>query len=91
MKTYFVTKLKGYAMAHLPLTRPHQASLSTAVAACAPKVQLTLLQRIVGVWRQRQHLSRLDDHMRRDIGLSDTQISHEVQRPIWDVPQTWRH
>lgn len=78
-------------MADLPLSRPQQAPLATAVAACAPKVHLTLLQRIIGVWRQRQHLDRLDAHMRRDIGLSDTQISQEVQRPMWDVPHTWRH
>ncbi len=91
MKTYFVTKQKGTAMAHLPLSRPHQATLSEAVAACAPKVQLTLLQRVVGVWRQRQHLNRLPEHMRRDIGLTDAQIDAEVQRPLWDVPQTWRH
>ncbi|GAB5449065.1 DUF1127 domain-containing protein [Gymnodinialimonas sp.] len=78
-------------MAHLPLSRPHQAPLSRVVATCAPKVELTLLQRIFGVWRQRQHLDRLPAHMRRDIGLSDAEIAHEVQRPIWDVPQTWRY
>ncbi|OAN73028.1 hypothetical protein A8B78_19170 [Jannaschia sp. EhC01] len=77
-------------MAHLPLSRPQQASLSRAVAACAPKVQLTLLQRLLGVWRQRQHLDRLPHHLRRDIGLSDAEIAQEVQRPIWDVPHTWR-
>lgn len=78
-------------MAHLPLSRPHQATLSSAVAACAPKVELTWLQRIIGVWRQRQHLDRLPEHMRRDIGLSDAEIAQETQRPLWDVPQTWRY
>ena len=77
-------------MAYLPLSRPQQAPLTNAVAACAPKVQLTLLQRVFGVWRQRQHLSRLPDHMRRDIGLTDGQIAQEMQRSIWDVPHTWR-
>lgn len=77
-------------MADMPLTRPHQASLSEAVAACAPKVQLSLLQRVIGVWRQRQHLDRLPAHMRRDIGLSDAQVARETQRPLWDVPQNWR-
>lgn len=91
LKSNFVTKQKGTAMAHLPVSRPHQATLSKAVAACAPKVQLTLLQRVIGVWRQRQHLKRLPAHMRRDIGLSNAQIAEEVQRPLWDVPQTWRH
>ncbi len=56
----------------------------------APKVDLGLASRIFGVWRQRQHLSRLPAHMRRDIGLSDVEIDRETARPIWDVPQTWR-
>lgn len=77
-------------MAHLPLTRPHQASLTEAMAACAPKVHLSRFQRILGVWRQRQQLNRLPEHMRRDIGLSDATIAQETQRPLWDVPHTWR-
>lgn len=77
-------------MAHLPLTAPTHSPLANAVAACAPKVQLTLMQRIIGVWRQRQHLERLPAHMRRDIGLSDGDIARETQRSLWDVPQTWR-
>lgn len=77
-------------MAHLPLSRPHQTTLTAAVAACAPKVELTFFQRIFNVWRQRQQLDRLPQHMRRDIGLSDVEIARETQRPLWDVTQTWR-
>ena len=77
-------------MAHLPLSRPHQAPFSDVVAACKPMVQLTYLQRIFGVWRQRQQLSRLPAHRRDDIGVSTADVTREIQRPIWDVPQTWR-
>lgn len=78
-------------MANLSLYRRREAPLARAVAACNPKVKLTLLQRIIGVWRQRQHLDRLPEHLRRDIGLNDAEIAVEVQRPLWDVPHTWRH
>ena len=77
-------------MAHLPFTRPQQARITEAVAACAPKVQLSLAQRVFGVWRQRRQLDRLPQHLRRDIGVTDATIMQEVQRPLWDVPQTWR-
>lgn len=81
-------------MAHLPLSRPlaspFAVPLTGAVAACSPKAQLSLLQRVFGVWRQRQQLDRLPAHMRADIGLSDVEITRETQRPLWDVPQTWR-
>ncbi|MEX3016217.1 DUF1127 domain-containing protein [Gymnodinialimonas hymeniacidonis] len=73
-------------MADLSLSRPHIG----CSAKTAPEVRLTVFQRIFGVWRQRQHLDRLDAHMRRDIGVTDAQIHREVERPIWDVPTTWR-
>lgn len=73
-------------MADLSLSRPHHGT----GAKCAPEVRLTVFQRIFGVWRQRQHLNRLDAHMRRDIGISDAEVHREVERPIWDVPTTWR-
>lgn len=41
-------------------------------------------------WRHRRHLDELDAFMRRDIGLSDSEIHHETQRKFWDVPQNWR-
>ena len=47
--------------------------------------------RALDVWRQRQHLSALPPHMRRDIGLTDSEIAQETDRVIWDVPHTWRH
>ena len=42
------------------------------------------------VWRQRRALAELPLHLRRDVGLSETDIAREVQRPVWDVPGHWR-
>lgn len=73
-------------MAHMPLSRPVQG----CVVSVAPQARLTTLQRLFAVWRQRQHLGRLPEHLRRDLGLCDREIAREVARPIWDVPATWR-
>ncbi len=42
------------------------------------------------VWRQRRHLSGLDAHLLRDIGLNEAAAQNEANRPIWDVPASWR-
>ncbi len=77
-------------MTDLTQTTPISGTISKVVATCTPAVQPGLLQRMLGVWRQRRHLERLPDHMRRDIGLSDGQITQEIRRSLWDAPQTWR-
>ena len=73
---------------HLP-----RAALSPETAP-RPQAAWDMLRRTVrgwtAVWRQRRHLDRLPDHLRRDIGLSDHEIAAESARPIWDVPSTWR-
>ena len=33
--------------------------------------------------KQRSHLSRLDDHMLRDMGLTRDQVSREAAKPFW--------
>lgn len=77
-------------MAHLSQNTPIAGTICKVVTTCAPTIELGFFQRIFGIWRQRQHLDRLPAHMRRDIGLSDAQVAQEVQRPLWDAPQTWR-
>jgi uncharacterized protein YjiS (DUF1127 family) len=44
----------------------------------------------LNVWRQRRHLSHLDDSALNDIGLTRKEADAEASRPIWDAPQTWR-
>ena len=40
--------------------------------------------------RSRRSLSRLDDHLLRDIGLTRSQALAEAERGIWDAPSHWR-
>ncbi len=52
---------------------------------------LTRVAQVLRVRRQRHHLSELDAHMLRDIGLSEGDVAREIDRPIWDVPSQWRN
>ncbi len=64
---------------------------------CQPLPQV---KRRVGLWarlwqtrslrQQRLHLAQLDDHLLRDIGLTNAAAAEESRRPVWDVPQNWR-
>ena len=45
---------------------------------------LDLIQRLDAAYRDRRHFERLDDHMLRDIGLTD----HATRR--WDAPEMMR-
>ena len=38
---------------------------------------------------QRQALSRLDDHLLKDIGVSREEAGKEAKRPVWDAPDRW--
>jgi len=48
------------------------------------------LWRFLAVARQRRDLGRLDDAALADLGLSRADVSAELTRPIWDVPDQWR-
>jgi len=50
-----------------------------------------VLSNALGVWRQHRRLEDLDAHLRRDLGLSESDIVRELERGIWDVRNTWRY
>lgn len=41
------------------------------------------------LWRQRQHLAKLDDAALRDIGVSRAQAEAEATRGVWAAPRHW--
>ncbi len=47
------------------------------------------LKSLYGIWRERQFLKRLDDHLLRDIGRSRSEAQAEAKRPAWDAPNRW--
>ena len=64
-------------------------SIQRSVRGRRPSL-LTIMTNAVGVWRQRRHLDGLDAHLRRDLGLLESDVQREIERSVWDVPQTWR-
>ena len=48
------------------------------------------LRRVAALRRQRLDLTRLDDRLLRDIGLTRTAAETEAARPAWDAPHHWR-
>lgn len=50
----------------------------------------TRLLAMLTLHRHRRALSRLDDRLLDDIGLSQHQARAEQERPFWDVPPNWR-
>jgi uncharacterized protein YjiS (DUF1127 family) len=49
-----------------------------------------LLSRMIETRRQRLDLGRLSEHRLKDIGRSKDEARTESERPVWDVPATWR-
>ncbi|MDG4649316.1 DUF1127 domain-containing protein [Roseibacterium sp. SDUM158017] len=78
--------VKGNAMADILASRGMASSrTATAHPSLAARIGAA-----VAVWRQRRTLAELPDHLRQDLGLTETQIQQELRRPVWVVPQYWR-
>lgn len=50
---------------------------------------LGVVLKALSIWRERQVLHDLDDHMLRDIGVSRNDADVETNRPVWDAPNRW--
>ena len=44
---------------------------------------LALIRETWRRWRSRQHLTVLNDHMLRDIGVTRAEAEHELNKPFW--------
>lgn len=64
---------------------------SNATARCAPRAGSLNLRTFIALWRSRRALARLDTRALADIGVTRDAADLEAQRPIWDVPHSWRH
>jgi len=64
-------------------------TLGTARDTFVKRVQKTVAT-WMSLYRQRHDLSMLDDHLRRDVGLTEQQVDTEAKRAFWDVPSNWR-
>jgi uncharacterized protein YjiS (DUF1127 family) len=58
--------------------------------------RIGLADRLLGrfnLWRQRQHLAALDTHLLKDVGLRESDVLRERQRPHWSLdsslPRHW--
>ena len=51
---------------------------------------ISRLTAMIAVARQRRALRNLDDHLLRDIGVSQRAADREADRSLWDVPANWR-
>ncbi|SFA85516.1 Uncharacterized conserved protein YjiS, DUF1127 family [Poseidonocella pacifica] len=48
------------------------------------------IRRMAGLARQREALTRLDEHLLRDVGISRDEAEREAARAPWDPPAHWR-
>lgn len=67
-------------------TLSHPLSIRPAAVVRFPRRLLAL----AALARSRRSLSKLDDHLLRDIGLTRSQAQAEADRAIWDAPSHWK-
>ena len=63
---------------------------TTAHRATAPARPAFSLFTALAVWRSRRALARLDAARLEDIGITRERAKREAEKPVWDVPATWR-
>lgn len=51
---------------------------------------LTRLNATMALHRSRARLADLEPHRLADIGLTQKEAQSEANRPVWDVPATWK-
>ncbi len=61
----------------------------TALPRAANRGFWTRLTSAGSLWRQRQALAAMPDHMLDDLGISRADAMAEAAKPMWDVPQHW--
>lgn len=66
------------------------AAQTAARPARARTSVVARLAHAMAVWRQRNRLESLPQHMLRDIGLTEGDVAREASRPLWDAPKHWR-
>ncbi|QDY70251.1 DUF1127 domain-containing protein [Qingshengfaniella alkalisoli] len=54
------------------------------------RVGMPRLKHLLSLQRQRRDLGSLEDHLLRDIGVSQHEADIEASRRIWDVPSNWK-
>ncbi len=57
--------------------------------AARTKGTVAFLKSLHDIWRERQSLKRLDDHLLRDIGHTRSEADAEARRAFWDAPDRW--
>lgn len=67
----------------------HAITSCPPVAARRPRL-LSYVTAAFAAYRQRRALDNLDAHLRYDLGLDPEALRREADRPIWDVPKSWR-
>ncbi len=56
----------------------------------SPSNQSNSLFSLISLWKSRRALTKMDEYMLRDIGLTPEKASVESKRGFWDVPCNWR-
>jgi uncharacterized protein YjiS (DUF1127 family) len=70
------------------LNEAKMSTMNVAIASRSPRLPaagrpLAVISTWYKRFRQRVHLSDLDSHLRRDLGLTEHEIAIEIAKPFW--------